>query len=222
MATKILHATRPAAWLLVLAVVAWPTQAQPGGAPANLTTRPAGQGFGVPLTLQRPEVRAIHAGALRVASPDFLAGGALAAIHSAYADNVSPALTWQPVRGAASYLLVVEDPDSTPGPTVHWVVYDLPASATGLPRGVPVRPRLADPHGVSQGTNTHGTAGYSGPHPPVGDPPHHYHFQVLALDVLLRLAPGASRDEVLEAARGHVIATGELVGTYQQLQDPPK
>jgi Raf kinase inhibitor-like YbhB/YbcL family protein len=73
-----------------------------------------------------------------------------------------------------------------------------------------------------QGANSRGSVGYFGPKPPVGDPPHHYHFQLLGLDTVLDLKPGASRDEVLSAAKGHVIGIGETVGTYQQKAPPLK
>lgn len=82
--------------------------------------------------------------------------------------------------------------------------------------------RLTEPEGVLQGATSRGSVGYYGPRPPVGDPPHHYHFQVMALDTVLDIAPGSDRDAVLKAAKGHVIAKGEVVGTYRQTVAPPK
>jgi len=82
--------------------------------------------------------------------------------------------------------------------------------------------RLTEPEGMMQGRNSRNSIGYFGPQPPVGDPPHRYSFQVLALDTLLDLPLGADRDQVLAAAKGHVIAKGELSGTYQQQVRPPK
>jgi phosphatidylethanolamine-binding protein (PEBP) family uncharacterized protein len=73
-----------------------------------------------------------------------------------------------------------------------------------------------------QGKTSRGSVGYFGPRPPVGDPPHHYHFQVLALDAELDVPPGSERDAVLAAAKGHVLAAGELVGTYQQTEQVTK
>ena len=67
-----------------------------------------------------------------------------------------------------------------------------------------------------EGQNGSGSKGYFGPRPPAGDPDHHYHFQVFALDTTMSLAPGADRDKVVEAMKGHVLAKGELVGTYSQ------
>ena len=73
-----------------------------------------------------------------------------------------------------------------------------------------------------QGRNSRGSHGYFGPRPPVGDPDHHYHFQIFALDKALDLPATADRDAFLAAAKGHVIAKGELVGTYRQEIQPPK
>ena len=73
-----------------------------------------------------------------------------------------------------------------------------------------------------QGRTTRGSVGYYGPRPPVGDPPHHYHFQVFALDTMLDVPLGADRDQVLDAMQGHVLAKGELVGTYAQKLKPQK
>ena len=89
-----------------------------------------------------------------------------------------------------------------------------------MPEGLQDHPRLTAPEGMLQGLNSRGSMGYFGPRPPVGDPPHHYHFQVFALDTRLEVPPGAERDAVLEAMKGHVLAAGELVGTYQQSVEP--
>ena len=96
------------------------------------------------------------------------------------------------------------------------------SATTELPEGLQEQDRLTEPDGLMQGATSRGSVGYYGPRPPVGDPPHHYHFQVLALDTLLQLPLGASRDDVLAAAKGHVIGKGELVGTYRQETKPPK
>lgn len=93
---------------------------------------------------------------------------------------------------------------------------------TRLPEGLQTLPRLTEPAGLLQGATSRGAPGYYGPRPPVGDPPHHYHFQVLALDTTLAVDPGASRDEVLKAAQRHIRAKGSVVGTYQQTDAPLK
>lgn len=190
-------------------------------APAKAMKAQAMKGVGVPLALARPETRA--GGTLTVSSTAFPASGSIPARHSEYKDGVAPALSWTAVEGAKSYAVIMEDPDAKPiTPFVHWVAWNIPAGTTSLPEGLQEQPRLTEPEGLLQGLTSRGSVGYFGPRPPVGDPPHHYHFQVLALDTVLDLPAGSDRDTVLAAAKGHVIAKGELVGTYQQTVAPQK
>jgi len=147
--------------------------------------------------------------------------GTISKIQSEYGDGVSPELWWDRIDGAKSYALVLEDPDArSPTPFVHWVAYNIPAEQTSLPEGLEEQEQLTEPKGLLQGKTSKGSIGYFGPRPPVGDPPHHYHFQVFALDRALDVPPGAELDEVVDAMRGHVLAAGELVGTYEQASEP--
>ncbi len=192
-------------------------------APAGPMKAQAEKGSGVPLAMERSdtEAKTEAKASLRVASANFAPDTLLDKRHSEYADGVSPSLTWSTVAGAKSYVLIVEDPDSRPvTPFVHWLAWNIPQ--TFVPEGLQKTQRLTLPEGFLQGKNSAGSTGYTGPKPPVGDPPHHYHFQVFAIDSLLSVPPGADRDEVLAAMRGHVLAKGELVGLYQQLQEPLK
>ncbi len=194
-------------------------------APAATMNQQAMKGSGVPLAVDRPETAAeARAGAAMIGvQSSFAADAPIAMKHSEYADGVSMPLQWTAVPGARSYLVVLEDPDARPvAPFVHWIAWNIPASVTALPEGLQEQPRLTDPDGMLQGRTTRGSVGYFGPRPPVGDPPHHYHLQVFALDAMLDVPLGADRDRVLAAARGHVIAKGRLVGTYQQTVKPPK
>jgi Raf kinase inhibitor-like YbhB/YbcL family protein len=130
-----------------------------------------------------------------------------------------PGVEWSGApRDAKSFALVMDDPDaSQPKPFVHWLVYDIPGDVAMLREGLPTEPVLQDPEGVKQGTNSVGATGYFGPKPPVEDPAHHYHFQVFALDVTtLGIAPGATREEIVAAMQGHVLAVGEIVGTFKR------
>lgn len=189
--------------------------------PATEMLRQAGQGIGVPLAAQRDETRT-EAG-IELTSPSFTSNGPIPQRHSDYADGVAPALRWSAVKGANSYAIIMEDPDAKPiTPFVHWVAWNIPADVTALPEGLQEQPRLTEPEGVLQGRNSRGSVAYFGPQPPVGDPPHHYHVQVFALDRMLDVPAGADRDTVLAAMRGHVIAKGVLVGTYRQTVEPPK
>ena len=157
------------------------------------------------------------AGDMQLTSPAFSDGANMDIRYSAYGQNISPELTWS--RGPAttkSYALLVEDPDAqTPKPVVHWILYNLPAEVTHLREGLPGAPALADPKDAHQGRNTRGTTGYTGPRPP-DPPPHHYHFQLFALDTKLSLRPGAGRREILDAMQSHVLSRGELVGVFQK------
>jgi Raf kinase inhibitor-like YbhB/YbcL family protein len=171
----------------------------------------------VPLAMQR--VVAHSKAALPVSSNAI--HGAIPRAQSEYGDGISPDISWDPVEGARSYALILEDPDShNPRPFVHWVAFNIPADVTSLPAGMQDYSRLDDPKGLLQGRNSRGDTGYFGPQPPVGDAPHHYHFQVFALDADLDVPPGADRDEVIVAMSNHVLAAGELVGTYQQTTAP--
>lgn len=206
--------------------IAYQGSARPGAAmqpPADEMRRQAARGIGVPLAKDRPEAAAAGGATIQVSSPSFGRGDALPPKHSEYVDGVSPQLTWSAVANAKSYVLLAEDPDAKPiTPFVHWVAWNIPGNVTTLPEGLQEQDRLTEPAGLMQGATSRGSVGYYGPRPPVGDPPHHYHFQVLALDTLLTLPLGASRDEVLAAAKGHVIAKGEAMGTYRQEIKPPK
>jgi Raf kinase inhibitor-like YbhB/YbcL family protein len=120
-------------------------------------------------------------------------------------------------------VVLLEDPDAeSPKPYVHWVLYNLPAETRELPEAIPKPGRLKDYSGALQGLNSRGTLGYFGPRPPQGDPPHRYHFEVFALDAPLGFNPGVNRQAVLNAMGGHVLAKGELVGTYQRRGDAPQ
>lgn len=193
-------------------------QAAPLTPPPGPMLEQAARGSNVPLALQRPETQARGAARLTVGSAGFVADGAIPRDHSEYGLGISPALNWSAVLDAVSYAILVEDPDGSAKPVVHWVAWNVPAGTTQLPSGLQERDRLSGGslEGIMQGASGRGTVGWYGPRPPKGDTPHHYHFQVLALDRQLDLPLGATRDQLLAAAAGHVIATGELVGTYNE------
>lgn len=188
----------------------------PSRPPAPLEPRPHGEA----LAAERPETAA--RAALQVSSPDFAAGAPLAKTYSAYGQGISPRLRWEGVPpGTRSLALLMEDPDAPVGkPFVHWLAWNLPPDMGGLPEAVPATPQLPSLGTLRQGRNTRGSIGYFGPRPPAGNPPHHYHFQLFALDRQLDLLPGASREELLAAMAGHVLAKGNIIGTYQA--DQPK
>lgn len=145
--------------------------------------------------------------------------GPIAVQYVADGDNASPAIEWaSPPEGTKSFVLIADDPDAAePKPFTHWLAYDIPAETTKLREGIPGTPILQRPKDMKQGANSMGSVGYTGPKPPVGDPAHHYHFQIFALDVeTLGLDPGANRDSVLKAMEGHVLGKGQIIGTFER------
>jgi Raf kinase inhibitor-like YbhB/YbcL family protein len=190
-------------------------------APATAMRRQTEGGNGVPLALAR--LTGGRRSQPTVSSPAFGPSAPIPMRHSDYADGVSPALSWTAVQGAASYVIIMEDPDAHPvQPFVHWLAWNIPAGVTSLPEGLQEQPRLTEPEGVLQGRTTRGSTGYYGPRPPVGDPAHHYHFQIFALDKMLSVPAGADRDTLIAAMKGHVISESGLVGTYAQKVSPLK
>jgi Raf kinase inhibitor-like YbhB/YbcL family protein len=153
--------------------------------------------------------------ALVIRSSAFPDHGEIPRIHTCQGRDRSPALAFEGVpTGAASLALVVDDPDA-PDPAapkrtyVHWVLYDLPPDAVGLPEGVSV----ADlPPGTRQGLNDWKRTGYGGPCPPIGR--HRYFFKLFALDARLGDRGAIDKAGLLAAMEGHVLERAELVGTY--------
>ncbi len=140
--------------------------------------------------------------------------------HTGDGEDLSPPLAWTGVpAGTQELALLCDDPDApTPQPWVHWVIFNIPADVTSLPEGVPRKPRLDEPISATQGTNSwpSNNVGYRGPAPPRGHGTHHYHFVLYALDHRLTLPPGADKPGLMKAMKGHILATGELVGTYER------
>ena len=151
---------------------------------------------------------------LNVTSSAFAAGATIPVTYSCKSPNEqSPPLSWTGVPSdAKSLILILKDPDAPNGTFIHWVIYNLPTSVSGLEANVPRTAKLAN--GGMQGVNSLGKIGYMGPCPPPGSPPHHYHFELSALDTALSIKPDATAAQVEEAAQGHVKADGDLVGTF--------
>jgi Raf kinase inhibitor-like YbhB/YbcL family protein len=150
-------------------------------------------------------------------SPAFAHLGSIPAQYTCEGADISPALAWRGVpAGAKSLVLIVDDPDA-PDPAapkmtwVHWVLYNLPPTASGLaeaiaPAGLPA--------GTLEGKNDWQRTGYGGPCPPIGR--HRYFFKLHALDIVLPDLHHPGKAQLEGLMRGHVLATAELVGTYQK------
>jgi len=151
---------------------------------------------------------------LSIKSPVFQNGGAIPREYTCDDADVAPALEWSGApAGTKGFALIVDDPDA-PDPAapkmtyVHWVLYDIPASATSLPKGGKT------PAGARDGKNDWKRSGYGGPCPPIGR--HRYFFKLYALDTLLGDLKTPTKDAVVKAMQGHVLAQAELMGTYQR------
>lgn len=152
--------------------------------------------------------------ALEIKSTAFESNARLAKEFTGEGSDFSPPLSWQGAPSQTkSFALICDDPDAPSHTWVHWVIYNIPASADGLPKGVKGDEVLPD--GSRQGPNDSGSIGYSGPYPPPGKP-HRYYFKLYALDTMLTLGPGATKEALLEKMQGHVLAQASLMGTYQR------
>jgi Raf kinase inhibitor-like YbhB/YbcL family protein len=160
-----------------------------------------------------------EAAMLTLTSPAFSPNGKIPRKYTCEGDDVAPALAWSGVpANAKSLVFILDDPDA-PDPAapkktwVHWVLYDIPVSATGVPdKGAPLPP------GTRVGRNDFKHTGYGGPCPPVGR--HRYFHKLYALDVTLGDLGDATKGLIEAAMRGHIVAQAELVGTYQKGDKP--
>ena len=151
--------------------------------------------------------------AFAVKSPAFAPGETIPRSYTGDGEDISPPLEWgDPPAGTQSFVLICDDPDAPGGTWVHWVLYNIPAHARSLPKGLPPHAELPD--GSRHGENSWGRLGYGGPAPPSGT--HRYFFTLTALDILLELPAGATKEQVLGAMEGHIMAQAELMGVYSR------
>lgn len=153
---------------------------------------------------------------MTLSSPAFENGGPIPLRHTAYGDNISPALRWSGApEGTWSFALICHDPDAplvTPAGHhgyVHWVLYNIPGEVTELPEGI-------DPGKYTTGPNEQGEEVYFGPQPPAGHGRHSYYFWLLALSREPDLEPGLDMRSLLRAVEGDLLGMNRLVGTYEQ------
>ena len=116
-----------------------------------------------------------------------------------------------------SFVLIMHDPDAhvpkAPTDVTHWLVFNIPGDASSLPEGV--APDVPLSNGALQGTNITGKAGYQGSCAPPGSP-HHYTFELLALDGKLDLPQGATREQVQDAMKDHVLGSAVYIGLFNR------
>lgn len=155
--------------------------------------------------------------ALTLTSPSFAHNGEIDAKYTCEGADLSPPLSWSGLPpGTKSLALIVDDPDA-PDPKaprmtwVHWVLYDIPPTATGLPEGAK---KQSLPAGTREGLNDWNRTGYGGPCPPIGR--HRYFHKLYALDTVLPELGTPTKAELEAAMEGHILEKAELVGTYEK------
>ncbi len=151
---------------------------------------------------------------LKIESSAFSPDGEIPTRYTFEAEDISPPLSWSGIpSGTQSLALIVDDPDS-PDPAapktawVHWLLYNIPPSAAGLPEDVKTFPA-----GTGEGLNGWKRTAYGGPNPSTGR--HRYFHKLYALDAVLNFSGTPQKADVENAMRGHVLAEAALVGTYQ-------
>lgn len=144
-------------------------------------------------------------------SPAFALNTMIPIQYTCYGDDKSPPLFWHhtPLK-TRSLALIMDDPDALDGSWTHWVLFNIPATITKIDAGSPI------PAGIAKGKNGWGGIDYRGPCPTLTA--HRYVFKLYALDIILPLQDGATKDAVLQAMTEHVIGSSELVGLYQKLE----
>lgn len=159
--------------------------------------------------------------AMTLTSPAFADGDPIPNKFTQAGEQVSPELKWTNTPpGTQSFLLHMHDPEVARNKTtedqVHWLVWNIPATATGLPEGVPKGADLPD---GSHQTSATGPV-YRGPGAPATGPMHHYTFEIYALDIKLDVQPGAdafeTRTNVMKAVQGHVLGKAVYMGLFRR------
>jgi Raf kinase inhibitor-like YbhB/YbcL family protein len=162
---------------------------------------------------------------MKLTSSGFENGTSLDARYTIDGQDVSPPLSWAEAPiGTKSFALICDDPDApnpqrpAAEPWVHWVIFNIPAGWTELPSGIGHAFEPNEVPGARQGQNSwpSNNIGYRGPAPPPGSGQHRYFFKTYALDTMLELKAGATKQQLLEAMSGHVLAEGQLIGTYER------
>ncbi len=150
---------------------------------------------------------------MELKSSAFEAGDLIPAKYTCDGSDVSPPLSWSDApSGTRSFALISDDPDAPRGTWVHWVTWNVPATALSLDEGLPKQDSL--PNGMKQGTTDFRRVGYGGPCPPSGT--HRYFFKLYALDTILNLPSSTTKPALEKAMQGHILKQAELMGVYRR------
>jgi Raf kinase inhibitor-like YbhB/YbcL family protein len=152
----------------------------------------------------------------RLYSNAFKDGENIPSIYTCDSSDISPELHWNnPFKNTASFTLIADDPDAPMGTWVHWIVYNIPAKDTLLKANI--APDSVMGNGTKQGNTSFRKIGYGGPCPPNGI--HRYYFKLYALDTLFALPAGKTKQQLLNAMKGHILAEADLMGKYKKLKN---
>ena len=152
--------------------------------------------------------------AFEFTSSEFKQNEAIPKQYTCDGSDISVPLSWKNApEGSKSFALIADDPDAPRGTWVHWVLYDLPADVRELSAAIGHEESLQN--GAKQGKNDFGKIGYGGPCPPSGSA-HRYYFKLYALDQMTGLRSKATKQQLLDAMKGHVLAEAQLTGTYKR------
>ncbi len=158
----------------------------------------------------------ISGGHMQLMSPAFKDGEVIPLDYSCNGDDISPPLIWNSIpQDTDSLVLICEDPDAPNGTWSHWVLYNIPPSVAELEEEIP--PVAMLDNGAIQGMNDFGDIAYGGPCPPSGE--HRYFFRLYALDTMLDVEAGMSREDILNIIQPHILAEADLMGVYASIQE---
>jgi Raf kinase inhibitor-like YbhB/YbcL family protein len=150
---------------------------------------------------------------MKISSSSFKEGEMIPSKYTCDGDNISPHLTWISYpENTISFAIISDDPDAPAGDWVHWVVYNIPTSVNELKENFPKDKTFEN--GTKQGTTDFGRTGYDGPCPPNGT--HRYYFKLYALDIPINKDAGMTKQELLKAMEGHIVAEVQLIGKYKR------
>ena len=148
---------------------------------------------------------------IKITSSAFTKDGNIPKKYSCDGVNISPPLSWTDAPAdTKSYAIVIEDPDAPSKTWIHWVIFNIPAADTSLPEHFPARKEMSN--GILQGTNDFRNIGYGGPCPPSGT--HRYFIKIYALNMMLKIPAGSTKQQLEQAMKEHILAEGELMGKY--------
>lgn len=150
---------------------------------------------------------------MKIKSSAFKHGEKIPRKYTCDGENISPPLTWENIpQETVTLTIISDDPDAPSKTWTHWLIFNIPPELSSLPEGVETVGEFEN--GIIQGINDFGSLGYGGPCPPFGV--HRYYFKLYALDKRLDLEPGATKEELLEAMKGHIIEKTEIIGLYSR------